>query len=58
MYIFKDILNLKKNIRINASLTSYEIVWAIDRNLPSSAYLLLEAQPENKTGYTFILNII
>ena len=35
---------------INARLTSYETVCAIDRNLPNKAYLLFEAQPENNTG--------
>ena len=34
------------------------MVCATDRNLPSRAYFLLEDQPENKTGYTFILNTI
>merc|ERR1712066_761283 len=45
-------------INIKANLTSYETVWATDRNLPNRAYFLLEAHPENNTGYTFILNIM
>ena len=43
---------------MSANLTSQEIVCATDRKLPNKAYLLFEDQPENKTGYTFILNII
>ena len=48
----------KKNIKIIARLTSYETVWATARSAPTRAYLLLDAHPEIRTGYTFILNII
>ena len=51
-------LKVKKNINISANLTSYDTVWATERNLPNNAYFLFEAHPENKTGYTFILNIM
>jgi uncharacterized membrane protein len=34
------------------------MVCATDRNLPNSAYFLLEDHPEKSTGYTFILSII
>ena len=56
--IFRDMLKVKKNINISANLTSYDTVWATERNLPNNAYFLFEAHPENKTGYTFILNIM
>lgn len=55
---FISILKHKKNRRIRANLTSYETVWAIPRNLPTSAYLLLEDQPLIITGKTFILIIM
>jgi len=51
-------LKVKKNIKIKANLTSYDTVCAIARKDPISAYLLFEAQPEMRTGYTFILTIM
>lgn len=41
---------IKKNIKRIASLTSYDTVWATARSAPTSAYFLLEAQPEIRTG--------
>lgn len=41
--------------RIMASVTSYEIVWAIARIAPSMAYFELEAQPDQRIEYTAIL---
>ena len=38
--------------RINANLTSYEMVWATARSLPSREYLELEAQPAPIVVYT------
>lgn len=43
-------LRVKKNIKISASLTSYDTVCAIDRRAPMSAYFLLDAHPEIRTG--------
>lgn len=40
-----------------AIVTSYEIVWAILRRAPRSAYLLFDDQPLNKVVYTFILEM-
>lgn len=37
--------------------TSYEIVWAIARTVPSRAYLELLAHPAVKVAYTFSLEI-
>jgi len=62
LLFFISVLNLKEAIMIigdkitSAIDTSYEIVWAILRSAPSSAYLLLDAQPENRVVYTFILD--
>ena len=38
----------KGNNKIRAILTSYEIVWAIARNLPNKAYLELEDHPARR----------
>lgn len=43
--------------RIRVILTSYEIVWATLRSLPSKAYLELDVHPAPSVGYTFILEI-
>lgn len=56
--ILKDSLRQRKNIKIMANLTSYEIVWATLRKDPTKAYFLFEAQPEIRIGYTPILNNI
>lgn len=45
----------KGNNKIKAILTSYEIVWAIARNLPNKAYLELEAHPARSVPYTLRL---
>lgn len=49
--------NKRPQSKIKAILTSYEIVWAIPRRLPSKAYFEFEHQPAINTGYTFILEI-
>lgn len=41
--------------RMRDILTSYEMVWAILRRDPRSAYLELENQPAAKVEYTFSL---
>lgn len=38
--------------RINARLTSYEMVWATARSAPINAYFEFDAQPEPRIGYT------
>lgn len=43
-------------IKRSAKEISYEIVWATPRILPSIAYLLLEAHPHHKIGYTPMLS--
>jgi len=43
-------------IRISAIVTSYEIVCATPRSLPSNAYLEFEHHPAMNVGYTFILD--
>ena len=40
----------KTESKIKVILTSYEIVWAIPRNLPSSAYLELDVHPAINVG--------
>jgi len=45
-------------IRITPIETSYEIVCAILRILPNSAYLELETQPAKRIVYTFTLEIL
>lgn len=45
-------IKIKKDTRIKAKLTSYEIVWATLRNPPSTAYFELDDQPLNRTVYT------
>lgn len=41
-----DIIGKRADKRIKDILISYEIVWAIVRRAPSSAYLELEDHPE------------
>ena len=43
--------------KIIASVTSYEIVCATARRAPISAYLELEAQPDQRMEYTARLDI-
>jgi len=51
-----DLCRIKTDNRISAIDTSYEIVWAIPRSAPRSAYLELEHHPAIKVVYTFILD--
>lgn len=46
----------RHEIKINAILTSYEIVCATPRSLPNNEYLEFEHHPAVNVGYTFILD--
>lgn len=54
--IFIECWIIRHEIRINAIDTSYETVWAILRNAPSSEYLEFEHHPAIKVEYTFKLD--
>lgn len=51
-----DFKNNSNEIKISAILTSYEIVCATPRSLPSRAYFEFEHHPAMNVGYTFILD--
>jgi len=50
-----DLCRINTDSTINAIDTSYEMVWAIPRRAPNSAYLELEHHPAINVVYTFIL---
>ena len=53
----KDLFIRRTNSRIIASVTSYEIVCATAHRAPFSAYLELEAHPDQRMEYTSRLDI-
>ena len=54
----REVICVINTIKIIASLTSYEIVWATARMPPIILYFLLDDHPLSKTGYTPTLKII
>src|SRR5512133_2578752 len=51
-YRFIEFAIMMATTNINPSDSSYEIIWAEDRNPPSMACLLFEAQPASTIPYT------
>jgi hypothetical protein len=53
----RDLIINSADRRINAILTSYEMVWATLRRAPSKAYLLFDTHPAARVVYTFSLEM-